>query len=193
MGSSIVIRCSNCYEDNRKETYYELLLGRGMMCFKNKQLRDYYDIENNKTIRKFDFDETPVSDESINKIILDNLKKGYSFTDHFGYIPYYCETCNNLLSLFHFQMKLNDNYYIPKYHCYKCKNSLEPINIIWEKTETENEEDQLENIGIKYRMYIRKDNTIKIVSENNEEKKLICGCCNNNIFIIDNVGYIDWD
>jgi hypothetical protein len=191
MGSGIEIKCSFCYEDDRKGTHYELLLGCGMMCFCKEQLREYYDIENNRTIKLFGFNESPIEDESINKTILSNLKKGFSFTEHLGYIPYYCETCETIISLFYFQMELNGNYYVPKYNCHRCKNDLEPLNIIWENYENNSEEDPIKNIGIKYKMYMNKDNTIKIVSEN-EEKKLICRYCNNDKFIYAD-DFIDWD
>ena len=191
MGSGIEIRCSSCYSDDRKGTYFELLLGCGMMCFRKEQLREYYDIENNRTIKLFGFNESPIKDESINKTILSNLNKGFYFTEHLGYMPYYCETCKTIISLFYFQMELNGNYYVPKYNCHRCKNDLEPLNIIWENNENNSEKDPIENIGIKYKMYMNKDNTIKIVSEN-EEKKLICRYCNNDKFIYTE-DFCDWD
>ncbi|MDR0320472.1 MAG: hypothetical protein LBI28_03135 [Treponema sp.] len=206
MGFGITIRCANCYEDDKKGTYYELLLDSGMMCFCKEQLEKYYGIN-----KKYDREspllstgdppeelysklDSPVKDKKINTEIYENIKNGYEFTEHLGNTPYFCETCNKLLSLFYFQMERNGNYYIPKYHCYKCKNVLEPLRIIWENTENDNEEDDpLENIGIKYRLYIKNDNTIKIVSETNEEKKLICRWCNNDKFMRDEEGDMLWD
>jgi len=212
MGSSITIRCSTCYEDDRKGTYYQLLLGGGMMCFCKEQLEKYYGINKNYN-RKAPLlsigdppDELysklglPIEDNKINAEIFENIKKGYKFTENLGHIPYFCETCNKLLSLFYFQMEFKGNYYIPKYYCYKCKNLLEPLNIIFENyennnTENENnsEEDALENIGIKYNLHIKKDNTVKIISDKNEEKKLICKWCKNDKFIYDEEDCVDWD
>jgi hypothetical protein len=205
MGSGMVIRCSNCFEDDRKGTYYELHLGGGMMLFCKEQLEKYYGI-NKKYNRKSPLLSTgdppdelysklglPVEDDKINAEIFENIKKGYEFTEYLGNIPYYCETCNKLLSLFYFQMELNGNYYIPKYYCHKCKNGLEALNIIWKNNKNDAEEDSMENIGIKYNMCIKKDNIIKIISDKNEEKKLICKYCNNDKFIYDEEYEILWD
>ena len=160
-------------------------LGCGMMCFTKEQLREFYDIENRKTQKIYDFAEAPVEDKLINDEILENLKNGFSFTEHLGYMPYFCETCNKLTSVFYFQMELNGNYYVPKYYCHKCKNILEPLNIIWEKNNQENDENTSRTIEIKYKMLISKDNIVKILSDINEEKRLICKWCNNNEFIMD--------
>jgi len=205
MGTGIIIRCSSCCEDDRKGTYYELYLGGGMMCFCKEQLEKYYGI-NKKYDRKAPLLSTgdppdelysklylPVEDDKLNAEIFENIKKGYEFTENLGYIPFYCETCNNLLSLFYFQMKLDGSYYIPKYYCYKCKNPLEPLNIIWENYANDIEKDASENIGIKYNMYIKKDNTVKIISDKNEEEKLICRWCKNDKFIYDEEIVINWD
>jgi len=212
MGTSITIRCSNCYEDDRKGTYYELYLGSGMMCFCKEQLEKYYGIN-----RKYDRNyrllaagdppdeiysklEKPVENERINTEIYENIKNGYEFTENMGQIPYYCETCNKLLSLFYFQMEKNGNIYTPKYDCYKCKNYFEPLEIIYEDEEDEEndfDEDLSKtpsvNIGINYKLIVKKDNSIQIISDKNEEKKLICRWCNCDIFIRDDEGDIMWD
>jgi hypothetical protein len=207
MGSGIVIRCSDCYEDDRKGTYFELYLGGGMFCFCKEQFEKYYGV-----YKKYDREyrllaagdppdelysklDSPVKDKKINAEIYENIKKGYSFTENLGYKPYYCETCKKLLSLFYFQMELNGSFYIPKYHCYECKNELGLLKITWEDNENdgdEDEEDVVENIEIKYNLIIKKDNVVKI-EKDNEEKKLICKCCNNDKFIYSEEDGFVWD
>ena len=145
MGSSITILCSNCLEDDRKGTYYEIYLDCGMLCFTKEQLERYYGVRRkyHKDNHKLSFDIPPddfyskssyfLDNNKINTEIIENIKNGFEFTNNMGYTPYYCETCIKLESHFYFQMELKDNIYIPKYDCEKCKNHIEPLNIIYEE------------------------------------------------------------
>ena len=197
MGSGIVIRCSDCYEDDRKGTYFKLYLGGGMLCFCKEQFEKYYGV-----YKKYDREcrllaagdppdelysqlDSPVQDKKINAEIYENIKKGYSFTENLGHKLYYCETCKKLLSLFYFQMELNGSLYIPKYRCYECKNELELLNIIWENNEDDEDEDDededdeedddyvVKNIETKYNLIIKKDNVVKIGTEYTPEYQLL--------------------
>lgn len=117
MGRGYIIGCSKCIteEDIKKcyhnekinGTYFDITTGGNMLCFCREQIEKIYGI--NKTYNRdyrilaggdppdeiYKIIKSPVKDKNINDIIHENINNGYDFTENLGYLPYYCENCNN--------------------------------------------------------------------------------------------------
>jgi len=147
MGIGYILGCCKCFTENDhvniwrnsgkiKDNYYILKTGNAMLCFCKEQLEKIYGI---KRIYNRDCcllaagdppDEiykiigTTTNNKKIDEIIFDNIKKGFDFTENFGYYPYYCKLCRRLETHFYFEMVKNNEIYIPKYNCRICSNIL---------------------------------------------------------------------
>jgi hypothetical protein len=212
MGTGYYIGCNKCVDDNESYKFidkighnegiiFDIMTGGGMLCFCKEQLEKYYGIKKiyNRTYRLlvsgdppdeiYKLDNSPINNEKIDDEIFKNIANNYEFTEYLGYLPYYCDTCKSLITQFYFQMKKNNNSYIPKYYCKNCNNILKPVCPEWEKKDEMGWADTLNHIDFELKMY--ENNEIITIKSNNESRKLVCKSCNNTIFKL--IGFYMYD
>ena len=209
MGTGYIIGCNKCineedlkniWKDRSKiiGTFFYIGSGGVMLLFCKEQLEKRYGVYKNynRQYRLLAAGDPPDSiyeklgsathDENIDKIIYDNIKNGFEFTENLGSSPYYCKKCKKLSTQFYFEMTKNNKMYIPEYICKKCSSVLGIANLVWENEhEKIFEDDECEKV-IEYKYDINRYNDIikiKSTIENNEEE-LICDNCGNNKFSI---------
>jgi len=206
MGTGYLIGCNKCVTDedlknawgkesNIKENIFNIRIGGGMLCFCKEQLEKIYGINKkyNREYRLLAAGDPPegiykligsiTEDINIDKIIYENISKGFEFTENLGHYPYYCENCKKLFDHFYFEMEKDNNIYTPKYMCKKCSYILEPTYPVWEEDNEigfKNEEDEYEKINFKYKIY--DENKVIKIKLKEEEKILLCEHCGNNQF-----------
>jgi len=180
MGKGYIFVCSKCIkkddpiecseeEDHINGTFFDIKIGGLMKLFCKKQLEEIYETSG-----------TATNDENIDKVIYDNIKNGFNFTEILGHLPYYCETCEKLCSHFYFQMEKENELYVPNYICPKCKNTLELASLTWENKGGWGWSQDPKKINFKYNLYVN-DGIIQIKSHN-KKKRLSCDYCNNEVF-----------
>ena len=208
MGRGYIIGCNKCINEEdlkniRKDrskikgTFFYIGSGGVMLLFCKEQLEKRYGVNKNynRQYRLLAAGDPPDSiyeklgsatnDENIDKIIYENLKNGFEFTENLGSYPYYCAKCEKLSTQFYFEMTKNNKMYIPEYNCKKCSSILRIANIVWENENIfDDDECKKDTIEYKYNIYER-NNIIKIKSSiENMEQNLICENCGNNKFSI---------
>jgi hypothetical protein len=226
MGMGYIIGCNKCFTEvdlhniwrdqaKIKGTFFNIRTGGVMFCFCKEQLERIYGINKdyNRKYRLLAAGDPPneiykligsaTSDKEIDKIIFDKIKNGFEFTEILGKFAYYCKTCKKLYTHFYFEMKKNDEIYIPEYFCKKCSDILGIANLSWDKyrivseddlaiyNELENDKNEEEIINYKYNIYNENDE-IKIESKYEyKEEKLICDNCGNDKFSLKSEYYVD--